>query len=178
MGLLVIGYGGYSQEVVDGSAIFATNCAACHTIGQGQLVGPDLKGVTQKYEKSWITRFIRESQTMVDEGDEKAVAVFNANNMIPMPAMPLTNKEIDALLEHIAKISSGQPRPELEPVVTGKKETTPAKVTEKVKRKLPHGQNTSVREGLIIGLWIVLSATTVMVIGIRFAIGKHPPDSG
>ncbi len=168
---LGISYGGYTQEV-DGSGIFATNCAACHTIGQGQLVGPDLKGVSDKYEKPWIARFIRESQTMVAEGDEKAVAVFNAFSMIPMPSTPLSDEQIDALLDHIAQVSKGEPEVEPEPRVAEKKVSATPKKLEKVKSHLPEEQRDATRSALITGLLIALGASIVMIVGIWFAFRK------
>ena len=165
-GLLNFCYGSYAQEV-DGSAIFATNCAACHTIGQGQLVGPDLKGVTEKYDKPWIARFIRESQAMIEEGDEQAVAIFNAYSMIPMPAMPLSDEQIDAVLAHIDQVSKGAPEPE--PVVVEKKATTPPKVAKQMERKMPDDQRAANRDAMMTGFWVAFAAVSVMGIGIWWA---------
>lgn len=165
-GLLNFCYGIYAQEV-DGSAIFATNCAACHTIGQGQLVGPDLKGVTGKYDKSWIARFIRESQAMIEEGDEKAIAVFNAYSMIPMPAVPLSDEQIDALLAHIDQVSKGAPAPE--PVVAEKKTATTPKVAKQAERKLPDDQRAATRDAMMTGFWVAFGAVSAMGIGIWWA---------
>ena len=44
-------------------------CAACHTIGKGKLIGPDLKGITERHEEAWLYSFIKSSQTMVNNGD-------------------------------------------------------------------------------------------------------------
>ncbi|WP_339790132.1 cytochrome c [uncultured Imperialibacter sp.] len=68
----------------NGELLFTQNCTACHTIGGGPLVGPDLKGVSEKYEESWLLKFIQSSQTMVKAGDEQAVATFQQYNMVPM----------------------------------------------------------------------------------------------
>ena len=57
-------------------------CAACHTIGKGKLIGPDLKGVTERHERDWLYSFIRSSQTMIKNGDEVAVKLFEENNKI------------------------------------------------------------------------------------------------
>ncbi|MEQ8681165.1 MAG: cytochrome c [Cyclobacteriaceae bacterium] len=167
IGLLIQGYGSYSEEVIDGSVIFTANCAACHTIGQGQLVGPDLKGVTDKYDKSWIARFIRESQNMIAEGDEKAIAVFNAYSMIPMPAAPLNDKEIDALLDHIRSESKADVKSM--PVVSEDElNRTPPKVSI-TKKQLPKEQNDSTRKALVTGFWLAFSAALVMGVGIWWA---------
>lgn len=168
LGFLSICYGSYAQEV-DGSAIFATNCAACHTIGQGQLVGPDLEGVTEKYDKLWIARFIRESQAMIEEGDEKAIAIFNAYSMIPMPAIPLSDEQIDAVLAYIKKVGEGGSEPKSEPVIVQKKAKIPAKRTQQVKKQLPEDQRVAFRRAMITGLSVAIAAFVVMGIGIWWA---------
>ncbi|MFY0654351.1 MAG: cytochrome c [Cyclobacteriaceae bacterium] len=96
----------YSQEV-DGSVLFNTNCTACHTIGGGQLVGPDLIGVNDKYEQEWLIKFIRSSQSLINSGDERAEKAFQDYFMIPMPDQPFNDKEIKAILIHIE--SEGKP---------------------------------------------------------------------
>jgi hypothetical protein len=40
----------------EGEQIFVEKCTACHTIGKGRLVGPDLSGVTTRREESWHKR--------------------------------------------------------------------------------------------------------------------------
>ncbi len=48
------------QPAEEGETIFQAQCAACHTIGGGPLVGPDLLGVTERRENDWLIRWIRE----------------------------------------------------------------------------------------------------------------------
>lgn len=82
--------------------IFKTNCATCHTIGKGRLVGPDLINVDQRHDEKWLNEWIRSSQTMVKNKDPKAVELFNSYNQIPMPDYPqLKEEEIKALLSYI-----------------------------------------------------------------------------
>jgi len=76
-------------------------CGACHTIGKGKLIGPDLKGVTERREEAWLYSFIKASQTMVQNGDEVAVKVFEEYNKIPMPDNDYTDDQIAALLAYI-----------------------------------------------------------------------------
>lgn len=76
-------------------------CKACHTIGDGRLIGPDLKGVTERRDTDWLISFIRSSQTMIENGDELAVQLFNEYNKVPMPDNDLTDAEIMEILEYI-----------------------------------------------------------------------------
>ena len=91
------------------SAILAQNqppaefavCAACHTIGKGKLIGPDLKGVNDRHDEAWLISFIRSSQTMIKNGDPVAVKLFEENNKIPMPDNNLTDDQIRGILTYI-----------------------------------------------------------------------------
>lgn len=84
-----------------GEGTFKSNCAACHTVGKGKLVGPDLKGVTQKHSEAWLLKWIKSSQTLVKSGDTAAVALFEANNKMPMPDQALSEEEIKGVLAYI-----------------------------------------------------------------------------
>lgn len=76
-------------------------CSACHQIGKGRLVGPDLKGVTERRDREWLIRFIRNSQEVIQSGDAYAVKLFEEYNKIPMPPNNLTDEEINAILDYI-----------------------------------------------------------------------------
>ena len=89
----------------DGAAIYKTNCSACHTIGGGKLIGPDLKNISGKRDRQWLIDFIKSSQTLIKAGDPEAVAVFEEFNKIPMPDQPLTTPEVEAVLGYIAEQS-------------------------------------------------------------------------
>ncbi len=76
-------------------------CGACHSIGKGKIVGPDLKGVTERREEAWLISFIKSSQTMVREGDPIAVQVFEEHNKIPMPDNSFTDEQVKGILAYI-----------------------------------------------------------------------------
>ena len=60
-------------------------CNACHTIGGGKLVGPDLAGVNQRRSRDWLVDFIRSPQSVIEYGDTDAVALLAEYNGILMP---------------------------------------------------------------------------------------------
>ena len=93
----------YSQN---GKKIFNANCVACHTIGKGPLVGPDLKGVTGKHTEDWLLKWVRSSQSMIKNKDPQALALYNQNNQIVMPDQPFSDDQIKALLDFIKTGSS------------------------------------------------------------------------
>lgn len=83
-----------------GDQLFTVNCRACHTIGGGKLIGPDLKDVTTKRTEQWLLSFIKSSQTFINSGDADAVAIFNEFK-IPMPDQNLTEAQIKDVLAYI-----------------------------------------------------------------------------
>jgi mono/diheme cytochrome c family protein len=88
------------SQASNGEELF-TPCKACHTIGKGKLIGPDLYGVTKRRDKEWIHRFVKNSQDVVKSGDEYAVTLFEQHNKIPMPPFAYTDEQIDAVLSYI-----------------------------------------------------------------------------
>jgi len=76
-------------------------CRACHTIGGGKLVGPDLKGVTDRMDEEWLIKFIQNSQALVQAGDPEAVKIFEEYNKIPMPPHNYTDEQVKDILLYI-----------------------------------------------------------------------------
>lgn len=91
-----------SQAQNKGKEIFENNCVICHKLTEEKLVGPGLKGITEKRDKKWLKKFIPASQDMVKAGDKLAVQVFNENMKIPMPDHKfLSDDDLDQLLTYI-----------------------------------------------------------------------------
>jgi len=84
-----------------GKKLFKANCAACHSVGANKVVGPGLQGVNDKYEREWLGKWIKNSAELIASGDADANAIFNEYNKVPMPAQPVSDEDIDAILEYI-----------------------------------------------------------------------------
>jgi mono/diheme cytochrome c family protein len=81
---------------------FQQNCTACHTIGGGRLVGPDLKDVTQKKDREWLEHFMQNPKAVIDSGDPYALQIRREANGIIMPKITgMTPQMADALLNLI-----------------------------------------------------------------------------
>lgn len=86
-------------DIDKGQYIFATRCAACHTIGNGDKVGPDLLGVTSVRERAWLSRMISEPDKLIDEKDPIATALFKQYKEIRMPRLNLPQEDVNTLIE-------------------------------------------------------------------------------
>ena len=102
----------YSQ---DGKKLFKANCAACHSVGSNKVVGPGLQGINEKREKEWLHKWIKNSGELIASGDADAKAIFEEYKKVPMPAQPVSDEDIDVILEYIANPGDG----EVAPVMAG-----------------------------------------------------------
>ena len=84
-----------------GQYVFATKCAACHTIGHGDRIGPDLLGITSARDHGWLARFIVSSGDMVAKGDPMAKALFAKYNRVQMPDSALGREEVEAVMTYL-----------------------------------------------------------------------------
>jgi protein SCO1/2 len=115
------------RNISRGESIWRTRCAACHTIGGGDVtgsetgeIGPDLLNVTRTRERTWLTRWLAEPDQMLAEGDPLALALLAQWNNVAMPNLRLNQLEIEALIAYIEEETqqvdpSGQARPEDRP---------------------------------------------------------------
>lgn len=88
-----------------GEDLFKTRCTACHTIGEGDKIGPDLIGVVNQRDRAWLERWLREPDVMLKEKDPVANALFLKYNKVPMPNLKLDQKNINDLIEYLDKKS-------------------------------------------------------------------------
>ena len=80
-------------EAVKGKLAFESKCLACHSLGQGPKLGPDLAGVTQRRTDDWIAKWLKSPEKML-ANDESAKAMLKQFNNIPMPNQNLDDAEI------------------------------------------------------------------------------------
>ena len=106
---------GAAEAEFDPEAVFTTRCGACHTVGRGDDVGPDLAGVTERRNREWLVPFIRSSQTVLQEGDEVAEELFERFDPAKMPDHLYTDDQIHALLDYIEAGGPGDRVPRVRP---------------------------------------------------------------
>jgi nitrite reductase (NO-forming) len=87
--------------------MFDTRCLACHSIGGGPKVGPDLLGVTERRSETWITSWLRSPETMLAK-DDTAKALLERFK-IPMPNQNLADTDIRRLLTYFRWVGKNPP---------------------------------------------------------------------
>jgi protein SCO1 len=91
-----------------GQYLFQTRCADCHTLGQGDRVGPDLLGVTQTRDRAWLARWLAVPDQMLAEGDPTATALFAKYKNVQMPNQRLGEADVETLLKYLEAKSAPQ----------------------------------------------------------------------
>ena len=99
--------GSLNVSAQDGETIFKQKCSACHKVGGGRFVGPDLIGVTEKRSEDWLMKWTRSSAALIASGDKDANAIYKEYNGIAMPDQPLTDEEFKSLFGFIKSKSGG-----------------------------------------------------------------------
>jgi len=84
-----------------GGYLFRTRCAACHTVGAGDALGPDLLGVTARRERAWLRRFIQAPEEMLAQQDPIALELFARYNQVRMPNLGLGDGDVEALIRYL-----------------------------------------------------------------------------
>jgi cytochrome oxidase Cu insertion factor (SCO1/SenC/PrrC family) len=84
-----------------GQALFKKMCAPCHTIGVGDRVGPDLRGVTDRREKPWLEEFIQNPSKMRAKQDPTALALAAEYPAVRMPAVGLAAADAADLISYL-----------------------------------------------------------------------------
>src|SRR5690554_5783386 len=144
-----------AQDVANGKQLFNSQCAACHKL-DGDMTGPALRHVVDRYSVEWLHEWIKDSPGMIRSGDATAVKLFNDWNKVPMNAFPnLSEEDIDNIIAY-----TSEPKPE--PTVA----STPAGGSDE-------NASGGVPEMVVLGaLVIVLGMLVIMLILVRRVLNK------
>jgi cytochrome c1 len=103
----------HGKAAETGQQIYQSRCTACHTIGKGKLIGPDLAGVTLRREEGWLKRQIKEPDRLLAENDPIATQLLQESNNVPMVPLGLEDAQVEAVIAYL------QSTEQQEIVVTG-----------------------------------------------------------
>jgi nitrite reductase (NO-forming)/hydroxylamine reductase len=99
------GGAGLSAAAQAGKTIFDTQCMACHSIGEGDRAGPDLKDLSKRRQKDWIVKWMKDPVGMAK--DDPVGKELLAKYKTQMPALPLTDAQLDQVLAYVDAASAG-----------------------------------------------------------------------
>ena len=100
---------GHAQDV---RTFFKTDCVACHTIGGGRRVGPNLKDVTKRKDRSWLESFVFDPMAKITGGDAYAKKLVDESNGVMMPKPPGISQELARQLIDLIETESALPESE------------------------------------------------------------------
>lgn len=101
---------GRVTNMTSGAYLYRTRCRSCHTIGEGDRLGPDLAGVTAARPHEWLARWIREPDVMLAEGDPTATAMLPRYRNLPMPNLGLTRSDVDSIVTYLREQDAARTR--------------------------------------------------------------------
>lgn len=100
----------------DGAELFDEYCADCHSVGEGDMKGPDLLGVKKRHAREWLIKFIKSSKEMIKSGDAEAVAIFEKFKKKKMSSTNLPTEDIVLIINYIESFSKSDPPPQEVPI--------------------------------------------------------------
>ena len=89
------------QNFDTGKYLFGRDCVACHTIGHGDLVGPDLLGVTRVRSRQWLLRIIQKPDELLDAHDPVATALLKKYKGVRMPNILISDVDAGYILKYL-----------------------------------------------------------------------------
>jgi protein SCO1/2 len=91
----------YRLDKRPGEALFRKACATCHSIGGGDMVGPDLKDISARRNPDWLNRFLLAPDKMRAQRDPLTMALSQKYRGVLMPNLGLKENDIADLLAYI-----------------------------------------------------------------------------
>jgi len=92
---------GLAMGTQPGQAMYKKICAPCHTIGVGDKVGPDLRGVTERRDHAWLARYLRNPPAMLAMNDPVARELAAKFDPVRMPNLRLSEQDADDLISFL-----------------------------------------------------------------------------
>ncbi len=102
LSFLFFHFDSYSQDIEKGKSLFRANCAACHSPAEKTVVGPGLFGISEKRDREWLGKWIKNSKALIDAGDPDAKAIYAEFGKQAMPPQPVNDEDIDNILAYVA----------------------------------------------------------------------------
>lgn len=104
LGGKIVGYSQAKQmpKLTRAEDIYRYRCLSCHSLGKDDGIGPGLHGVTERRDRKWLARWIKEPDLMLKEEDPIAVDLLSRYDKVLMPNLRLTDADVEALINFLA----------------------------------------------------------------------------
>jgi len=136
--------------IAQGETLFKNNCAVCHAVHE-QVVGPALAGVYERRPISWIESFVKNSQQVIQSGDNYAVQLYEQFNKTAMPSFDFTDDEILSVMAYIKDQTLNPPQQAATTSETGQAGGTA-------------GSGTTISSGFLIVVMIALVVILLLIL--------------
>jgi len=93
-------------KLTSGEYLFSTKCSACHALGQGNKVGPDLAGITHTRDRQWLAKYIADPDQLLKAGDPVAKELFARYKEMRMPNLQLNADQVADVIAYLDSIRS------------------------------------------------------------------------
>jgi nitrite reductase (NO-forming) len=70
-----------------GKVVYESRCVMCHTVGGGDKIGPDLRGVTQRRPDAWLARWLLETDSMLKTDAAAKEMLVKYKTSMPNPGL-------------------------------------------------------------------------------------------
>ena len=143
--------------IQQGQTLFKNNCAVCHAVHE-QVVGPALAGVYERRPLSWIESFVKNSQQVIQGGDEYAIQLYDKFNKTAMPSFDFSNEEILSVVAYLKDQTLNPPQ-----AAAAGAESVPGTQAVTTGSRISNGFLISVMIALVVILLLILVVLVMLV---------------
>lgn len=84
-----------------GEALFIKACSSCHSVGGGDRIGPDLKGVVARRKADWLKSLIMTPDAMRAQKDPQTMELMAKFKGVKMPNIGLADNDVADLVSYL-----------------------------------------------------------------------------
>ena len=166
--LLLAGNTVFAQDAAEGESLFKNNCAACHNTSDEVLVGPGLKGISERRPIEWIVKWVHNPQAVIASGDKYANDLYNKFNKAAMTPYPnFSEAQIKGIVAYIDAANAAPAAPAAGAAPAGDGAAAPAAQS-----------SGGMMEGLLVGLLIIMVLVLVALLSIVNTLSKLAGTEG
>lgn len=86
-----------SVAVAEGRSMFNRDCSSCHNFTHDGI-GPHLSGIVEEVSVEWLRSFIKNPQSVISSGDDRASALFASYRAVMPSFAHYTDEDLDHII--------------------------------------------------------------------------------